>query len=169
MTTNLRDKMVACSILNGYDGLEELEHLAGSNPSEAATIAWDVLMLRGDPGKDEYALCSELFRILGVAVGKNQVATEVLGYWPEVDEERRLNLLASLDSGILETESVPELFYANGNTTRLRHRIAAALASCRFYEAKETIRKLVMDIGGYDSPEKQQILDSFKESVMNTE
>jgi hypothetical protein len=92
-----------------------------------------------------------------------------LGYWPEVDEERRLNLLASLDSGILETESVPELFYANGNTTRLRHRIAAALASCRFYEAKETIRKLVMDIGGYDSPEKQQILDSFKESVMNTE
>jgi hypothetical protein len=171
MTMNeaLREKMASCTILNGYEGLDELEQLAIESPVETASIAWDVLLLRGDPGKDDYALCSQLFKILGVAVGKTAVADQVLHCWQGIDDDRRLNLLAAIESKILETDRVRELFYATASSTRLRHRIAAALASCRFAEAKETIRKMVMDIGRYDSPEKQEILDGFRETVLNTD
>lgn len=169
MTTIVRDKMLACTIQNGYEGLDELEQLAKVDPAETEMIAWNVLLSRGDPGKDDYALCTELFRLLEVAIGKNVVADQVSRHWPNLDEERRLNMLAAIGSGVLDTGKVEELFYSTSNSTRIRHRIAATLASCRFYEAKATIRKLVGDLGNYDSLEKQEILDSFRESVMNTE
>ncbi len=165
----MRNRMLECSILNGYDGLDELIELAERNPAEAESIAWEVLLSRGDPGKDDYGLCSELFLILAATASKKVIADRVAIAWPQLDHEVRLNLLASIDTGVLDTKSVSDLFHTKGNCTAIRHRIAAALAASRFDEAKDVVRNLVSEIGEYESTEKQEILDRFKESVMNTE
>jgi hypothetical protein len=166
MKNRIRDKILHCSIVNGYDGLEELIQMSQVNPADAASIAWDALVAKGDPGKDDYALCSELFQIIARSTRKSMVSSLVRNYWDKLDEERRLNLLVAIESGIVDIETIKMVFYSSYNTTRVRHRIVAALAR-RVGINKEMIRELVDNIGDYDSREQQEILNQFREDITN--
>ncbi len=163
MNENLKLRMQSCSIVNGYDGLDLLIDFAKQNPADASQIVWDVLTNRGDPGKDDYALCEELVNLLGAAMPRAKFESRVADYWEQGNQEIRRNLLSGVATGAFSIQFIRSLFFAPGSDTAIRHMIVAALASSRFKECRDLIAELAQNIGEYlDDPNKQEVLKSFQ-------
>lgn len=86
----------------------------------------------------------------------------VVAAWPNLNEESRLNIAFTAGSfPEISLDTWEYLFLEKSNSVRVRHRIAAGLASSQDPSCKELFKRLRARIGQYENKEHQRILDSF--------
>ena len=164
--SSVANKMLHCDITNGYDGLDDLELLATTDPELSWQIIWNVLTKGADPGKDDGAMCLELMKIASSSNGRQAVDSHLLSTWNCLPCETRSNLIHGFgDSDVVSLGTVVTLFDAPSTTVWERHHICATLASCRYDESPQIIVDMVMRIGAYEDAERQAQLEAFVKSV----
>jgi hypothetical protein len=164
----MRQRMQQCSILNGYDGLDEFQVFAKNNPEVAFDIAWSLLLGREDPGRDDQALCVDLMELLVELGGRERVEALILKEWPALSDSLRRNItLVSGSTKAISTDFGKQLFHHPTTRIEQRHHLAAGLASSETdRQCAKDVVTLVTQIGRYSEGYRQAILDSFVADVM---
>lgn len=136
---DLENKIIDCSIMNGYAHWSDLEKLVATNPDQAWRLIWKKQLSRRDPGRDEGTLACMLVKLATQCFGQDRLESFVIETWESVPIEIRYNLVEGFFSPeMYSLETVKDLFYRPSNTNHLRHRMLANIMSGReFVEAPE--------------------------------
>ena len=162
------NRLLTCTIANGYAGVDEFKAYARVHPEAALRIAWTVVTGREDPGRDDGALCVELLETVTEAAGRQAVEELVLGGWPCLSDPIRRNIVVVAGSAkAMSAELAIKLFNHPETRTEQRHRIVAGLAAEDSRPGREGyVVDLAKRIGSYSDPDRQATLDRFVSSVV---
>jgi hypothetical protein len=157
-----------CTVVNGYEGLEEFRALTSADPGAALRSVWRLLTSRADPGQDDGGLCLELLRLVVATAGRDVVDRVVLDAWPSLNEVARRNVLygaASPDA--LSTEVGLRLFDMPSTSVHERHLLVAGfVGGDPRPELRGRMIELAGRIGNYTEPHRQAILEQFVQDVI---
>lgn len=166
----LATKMMTCSILNGYEGLQDLEQAAHHQPETTWRIAWFLICSKKDPGKDDGAMCYDLMRILALSMGTTVVVSHVLSNWHVLDHSTRWNIIQGFSSKqVITSDAICAVFESPSNTVKERHLILAMIAASRIDIAPRRIKEMASRIGSYDTVHEQDILNNFLASITQSD
>jgi hypothetical protein len=164
----LLNRLLTCTIANGYAGVDEFKAFACVHPEAALRITWTVLTGREDPGRDDGALCIELLEIVTEAAGRQAVEELVLGAWSSLSDPIRRNIVVVAGSAkAMSAELAIKLFNHPDTRIEQRHRIVAGLAAGDERPGREGyVVDLAKRIGSYSDSDRQTTLDRFVASVV---
>lgn len=161
------NRLLHCTIANGYEGLEEFKSFALQHPDVAMRIAWKVLTNREDPGRDDGVLSAILLETISDTSGRDAVESLILAEWTSLTDGLRRNVTAGACSlKAMSTEFGIKLFGLAETRVEQRHHILARfLAGDRNRRCEGFIVELATRIGTYDEPHRQRILERFVQDI----
>lgn len=160
------ESMRVCTIANGYAGLDEFKQFAQEQPDSAVRVAWDILLNRSDPGRDDGALCVELLRTISVVAGQARIEDLILKQWDQLSDPIRKNLTeGAACRDIFSINFAEHLFSLPSTRVDQRHQIVAGLAAGDDRNCDTVIRSMAQRIGSYPDAHRHKILDRFTQDI----
>jgi hypothetical protein len=157
---DIRNVVFACSINNGYSGLDRFREYSKKHGVEAFEIGWR--KITEYPDEDDGALICEILRVLS-EINTDMLRARLFEQWGEFDDEHRSAIISAAGrSDILPLNDWLRLFDDERSRVRDRHLLVASLASGAYSEAfRPHVERCVKQIGRYNEAWHNDILDDL--------